>query len=179
MNIRLLSSICALTVLLSCSTETPPNPDSGLYRVRSKGLYGFVDNTGTVVVKPQYPDAGSFSDGLAVVMYMKEDGSAWWGHIDKQGEYVIPPIYRDASSFREGFAAVANFEEGCLTFRCQPAADAMGDQGHLVLKHAFGEVRIPVCHSFSNGIAERPRQTRRSTRSHLMKRPPHSAIRFH
>ena len=31
------------------------------------GRWGFVDKTGKVVINPQFDDAGSFSDGLAVI----------------------------------------------------------------------------------------------------------------
>ena len=46
-------------------------------------LYGFLDHTGTFVIKPQFPQAAPFRNGLALVTLGDE-----YGYIDKSGNFV-------------------------------------------------------------------------------------------
>ena len=57
--------------------------------------------TGTIVINPQFDDASSFSDGLALV---RIGGGS--GFIDKTGSFVINPQFDAARSFSEGLASV-------------------------------------------------------------------------
>jgi len=74
-----------------------------------KRLWGYVDKTGTIVIKPQFHGAECFSDGLAKVSVPnpKEPNTCVYGFIDKSGNFAIKPEYRFATSFSEGVAAVA------------------------------------------------------------------------
>jgi hypothetical protein len=56
----------------------------GLYPFEDKGRYGFINQSGKVIVQGQYSFADQFYDGLAVV---KEKGKK--GYIDKTGKMVI------------------------------------------------------------------------------------------
>jgi len=81
-------------------TTTPPKkkPAKKKWEVRgdfSEGLavvrdyndkYGFIDQTGKLVIPCQWKDAFSFSEGLAAV----KDTNDKWGFIDKTGKLVIP-----------------------------------------------------------------------------------------
>lgn len=63
--------------------------------------WGYVDETGVIVIPEQFMDAGSFSDdGLALAA--AHVGQYGW--INKQGEWVIEPQYGKAASFSEGLA---------------------------------------------------------------------------
>ena len=42
-------------------------PDGPLFPVREGGLYGYIDRTGKMIIKPQFVDARDFSEGLARV----------------------------------------------------------------------------------------------------------------
>lgn len=64
------------------------------------GKWGVADNTGKVIVEPQYYAVDFCSDGLIKVDY---DG---YGYIDKTGKVVIPLIYDYALNFKEGLAGV-------------------------------------------------------------------------
>lgn len=66
-------------------------------RSRQKGLWGYIDKTGELVIPYQYTTARPFREGLAAV-----DG----GYIDKSGNWVIPPKYKETSSFENGYALV-------------------------------------------------------------------------
>lgn len=73
----------------------------GLARIERDGKYGFIDNTGQVVIPPKYDLAWDFSEGLARV---SQNGKA--GFIDNTGKVVIPLKYDKAYSFYNGVAGV-------------------------------------------------------------------------
>ena len=70
--------------------------------------YGFIDETGKVVIQPQWDAVADFHEGLA---HFTKDGKG--GFIDQSGKVVIPPIWDkqtlfgdDEERFSEGFASV-------------------------------------------------------------------------
>ena len=77
--------------------------------------YGFVDESGKLVINPIYEGASAFSEGLAAVCVGKgcywgvqnEDKEKKWGFIDHSGNMVIPPQFESASNFKEGLAPVS------------------------------------------------------------------------
>ena len=73
----------------------------GLFPVRVKDLWGYIDGRGTLVIAPQFEDAEPFSGDLAAVRVKGK-----WGFIDQTGALVIPAEYGRARKFSEGFAAV-------------------------------------------------------------------------
>jgi hypothetical protein len=64
---------------------------------------GFVDQTGKVIINPQFDEAGFFSEGYAAV---RQNNKA--GFIDKAGKIVINLQFEDVSSFSEGKATFIN-----------------------------------------------------------------------
>ncbi len=101
------------------------------------GKWGYIDKNFTVVIAPQFDDAGPFSEGLAQVsikdqrMFVDMKGNligkassfketrpfsesvGWvrvgtkWGGINKAGQLIIQPQYDDVQRFTEGLAAVS------------------------------------------------------------------------
>ena len=79
-----------------------------------KMYYGYIDETGNIVIPAIYEGAERFSEGLAAVCVrynslLTETGYkviGEYGYIDKNGKMVIEPIYERAESFSEGLAAV-------------------------------------------------------------------------
>jgi hypothetical protein len=79
--------------------------------------YGYVDESGKMVINPMFESAEIFSDGLAGICIghgcyysrpsdkPKEEGK--WGFIDKTGAVTIPPQFTYVSTFHEGLAAVS------------------------------------------------------------------------
>jgi hypothetical protein len=67
-----------------------------------KNLWGYIDQAGKVIIKPQYHDAGSFSEGLAKVM--AKNGKI--GFIDVKGRMVIKPTFDDSNDFHDGMVKV-------------------------------------------------------------------------
>src|SRR6185295_19453307 len=95
--------------------------------------FGFIDKTGTMIIKPQFQWAVTFHEGLAAVKLAGK-----WGFIDKNGNWIINPEYDKAEPFSEGLAAVAlNGKWGYID-----------KNGKLVIEHRFNEA-LP----FSEGLA--------------------------
>jgi hypothetical protein len=78
-----------------------------LYPVSVDGKWGFIDNTGSIKIEPRFDYAGDFSEGLAAVEIVTNDG-AKSGYIDSSGAMVIEPRFDYAGDFSEGLAAVGN-----------------------------------------------------------------------
>ena len=74
--------------------------NDGLCAVKSGGKYGFIDQTGKLVIAPFLDRPTIFSDGLARVEQDKKVG-----YIDKTGKLVIPYVAGYGLHFSEGLAA--------------------------------------------------------------------------
>lgn len=79
----------------------------GLVTVCSDGKWGYVDETGEIVIEPQFGSAGQFArNGLAVAS-IEVDSGYKYGYIDKTGAYAISPQFDDAYDFADnGLASV-------------------------------------------------------------------------
>lgn len=75
----------------------------GLAKVQSKGKFGFIDETGNVIIPIQYDEAGAFIYKEPVA---KVSLNGKWGFIDKAGKVVIPIQYDDAGGFSGGLVAL-------------------------------------------------------------------------
>ena len=67
---------------------------------------GYMDTTGGWAIKPEFDDAGRFSEGLAAVNRAGPHGRANWGYINKDGRIVIAYQFDDAKAFVQGQACV-------------------------------------------------------------------------
>lgn len=76
--------------------DVKPFNDETYAAVEKDGKWGFVDVNGKMVIKPQFNDARSFSNGLAAV---KQGGL--WGFIDSTEKMVIEPQFNDAKDFTD------------------------------------------------------------------------------
>lgn len=72
-----------------------------LFWIRENGKYGYIDNTGKVVIEPQYDNTIGFTEGLAATSV-----GGKYGYIDKKGTWVIKPQYDFAYIFRDGTAMI-------------------------------------------------------------------------
>ncbi|MDB5708945.1 MAG: hypothetical protein JWL96_1015 [Sphingomonas bacterium] len=61
----------------------------GLAAVRVKGRFGYIDETGTLVIAPRFVEAGAFRGGYAEV---RIDGAS--GIIDRHGQLVVPAAFQ-------------------------------------------------------------------------------------
>jgi hypothetical protein len=90
-------------VLQGARSKYQLNFSEGLAAFSKDGVYGYMDKTGAVIIKPVYKMALYFSEGLAPVLFTD---SGLWGYINRKGETVIKPAYISANHFSEGVAVV-------------------------------------------------------------------------
>ena len=140
---RTILSLTFIVTLAVSSFGQEKVPANRLFPVEVKGITGYIDNTGRVVIKPQFDEAWNFSEGLAPVRVNEK-----WGYIDETGKMVIEPQFFQARSFEEGLACVGAF------FKSGPINDWVGNYGYIdktgrfVIKPQFG-----VALDFSDGLA--------------------------
>ena len=87
--------LVGISISLSAQTSTR------LYPIVENNLYGFINETGKVVIQPQFYSIGNFSEGLAPA---RKGGS--YGYIDETGKYIIADKYDYAEPFDHGVAKV-------------------------------------------------------------------------
>ena len=109
---------------------------SVLARVKLNGKYGFINEAGEMVIKPQFEDAGYFaSNGLARV---KLNGK--YGFINEAGETVIRPQFEEADEFASN---------GLAPVKLNGKWGFINEAGETVIKPQFDDA-----YSFaSNGLA--------------------------
>ena len=98
-----------ISVLLLGFTVAPTAAVGQLHPMRVHGQWGFIDNTGRVVVKPRFFNVRAtdynwnpaFSEGLAPV---NVNGN--WGYVDTSGTIAIKPQFHIAHHFSDGLARV-------------------------------------------------------------------------
>lgn len=115
----------------TCSVVFNLSPSTGSVKAES---YGFINEKGLLVIKPQFSEVRNFSQGLAVVKIGDK-----WGFIDKTGKLIIRPDYSDAYDFSQGLAAVK-----------------LGDKWGYINKtgKALVKPQFYQAYSFSQGVAE-------------------------
>ena len=106
----------------------------GLAAVKVKGKWGFIDDTGTMRIKPIYEGVRAFKQGFSAVKMGKK-----WGFINKKGQWLVKPLYAAAYSFTDdGLAVVVvNNKRGFIDKR-----------GRFVIKPSYRRVQ-----RFSEGLA--------------------------
>lgn len=65
-------------------------------------IYGFINRAGREVIKPAFPMAGDFYEGLAAA----QNFNKLYGYIDNKGTYVISPKFDYACDFHENLARI-------------------------------------------------------------------------
>ena len=99
---------------LAAVKVTRPEGETNPYDVVSGPtgpIWGYIDETGRMAIKPAYSEISSFSEGLAAVSVAsaqtdKERYYYKWGYIDREGKWAIEPHFKEARGFREGRAFV-------------------------------------------------------------------------
>ncbi|MDX1409255.1 MAG: WG repeat-containing protein, partial [Saprospiraceae bacterium] len=133
---------CLILTLVICALwacnqdgETSRDQDDGLDELQyfedyesPEAKWGFLDQTGAVVIPARYDQVSAFSEGLAAVNLRGR-----WGYIDRSGRVVINFAYLAAWPFSDGLARVTQFDgRQCFTDHtgnlvCVNEADALYD----------------------------------------------------
>ena len=72
-----------------------------------KKEFGFIDNTGNIVIKPKFSAVGFFTEGLCAV----ENELGKIGYINKKGELIVNYQFDEAGEFINGRAITASGEK--------------------------------------------------------------------
>ena len=85
-------------LVIPCQFEHLFYAGEGLYQAYQNDKYGYLDQTGMVVIDYLYGSANPFGDGLAIV----STNGVGYGCIDKTGKMVIPAEYDSIYLFNYG-----------------------------------------------------------------------------
>jgi len=103
-------TLCALRaeeVLTHDGKTVGEKQDAMLYPVLKGGKWGYIDETGKVVVEPRFKRASYFSDGLAKVVWKD-----WPEYIDRTGKRITEDTYMVAGDFSDGLALAVGVDIG-------------------------------------------------------------------
>jgi len=134
--------------IIATSEPNPINPrhcvfSEGRGLISTNGRFGYVDEKGAVVIKPQYKFAKRFSGGFATVAI---NGS--WRFIDKAGK-VREAIKTDALSF--GDSRTGEFSEGYVVAQ---STTPPGNLGYVAADgHSLLMPQLMEAGPFSEGLA--------------------------
>ena len=102
MRIRVILTILCTMYTLSAFAVPAKGDVSALFpKMAQDGKWGYIDSSGSFIIRPQFEQALAFSEGVAAVSVCKK-----FGYINERGAAVIKPQFDEARSFREGLAAV-------------------------------------------------------------------------
>ena len=141
-----------------------------LAAVKEKKLFGYINTQGMYEIEPQFKDAKSFSEGVALVL-SKENKK--WGYIDKSGKWIIKPQFDGGKAFKSGIGFVRikrdwfyiNIKgekltmpegvkrypfskDGVALIRTEKGVGVIDTNGKFVVEPKYGIIR-----SFKNGYA--------------------------
>ena len=118
--------------MVSCSSS---GDNLKLIPVKTGEKWGYVNKAGKYIINPQFAEASSIENGLALVQTM--DGK--YGFINEKGKFVINPQFGDAKQFKDGFSLV----------------EADGKSGFINKegKYVIGPFECEDALSFSEGLA--------------------------
>jgi hypothetical protein len=94
--------------------------------------WGYISQSGEIVIPPKFLYADSFSEGLAPVK--TEDG---YGYINGAGCFAIPPLFGEAESFEGGLAIVCDNKGSSGKY------GMIDKSGKFVIKPAFDSLVLP------------------------------------
>jgi len=138
--------------------------------------WGFIDRTGEMVIEAKYEEVNNFSDGLARVKIVSEEGRTRFGYINRDGKIVVRPEYILAEDYADGLAKVRKeiksgfefidtrgrtvftvpedimtadyFSEGLIPFMKNDRWGFLDKKGEIVIDNKFDRVE-----HFANGLA--------------------------
>jgi hypothetical protein len=106
-----------------------------LYPVQVDDKWGYIDQTGEIVIEPQFDKAGVFAEGLAAV-----GSDSRVGYIDTSGEFQIQPQFANGGDFSGGPAPVSQVNSGLVGF--------VDTSGKMVVDFQYDDVA-----GFDEGLA--------------------------
>lgn len=84
----------------------------GIFRIQTKGLYGFITLDGKIVIEPKYPSAGVFNEGLVCV----EDSDGKNFFLNIMGNKELELIIQERVSGKEGGVGLMSKDYAVYTY---------------------------------------------------------------
>lgn len=108
-----------------------------LLPVAQRGLWGFRNDNGQVIIPCIYEEVLPFSYGVAAVKFEEK-----WGYIDTLGEIVLPYQFDEARSFENGLAYV-EIEVGRFSGWIDMSGNRyFNSSGYCVIRYSYSEGTI-------------------------------------
>ena len=96
--------------IVPCIYEDLEYPSDGRIKAYRKGLHGYLDLHGNVVIPLQYPQSGRFTQGLAPIAVYLDSFTVACTFIDTMGNEVFPRIFENVMPFCEGYDPVRRYD---------------------------------------------------------------------
>jgi hypothetical protein len=141
----LVSALALLMHIAPVQPTTTSTDSSARFRIatiisEAEGLstlkYGYIDDTGKVVIAVKFESASDFSDGRAAV-----EVNGKWGYIDTAGEFIfspqLPDPARDFAAWEPGTAPVQPFSEGLAAVRVDGKWGFIDRSGKMIISPRF------------------------------------------
>jgi tetratricopeptide (TPR) repeat protein len=133
-----------LTTATNQTKQKSVSDERYLVKLADTGLYGYINKNGKIVIPPQFPEAGEFSNGLAQFRLNRKSG-----YINTSGEIVITPIFDDTVDSvldkRTRFA-----DNGLAGVEINGKVGYVNKTGKFVIQPQF----FTIAGEFSDGLAE-------------------------
>lgn len=97
-------------VVVPCLYENASLPSCGRAMVVKKGLYGYSDLHGNLVIPTIFPNAYDFTENRAAVTVTVDSFFYEGAYIDTLGNFLYGTTYSHALPFSEGYAPVMGYE---------------------------------------------------------------------
>ena len=94
----MIKKLIVALLLISSMDAMAQTIDMSLIPYRKGDKWGYATVDKEIVIRPQFNEAGWFSEGMAAVKIGKK-----FGYINRTGKVVIPARYTVAKSFRKGY----------------------------------------------------------------------------
>lgn len=131
---KYLNAIILVLIVEGFLCHAQVNRPKHLFRIYENSKFGFIDSTGTIIIKPVFHSAEEFSEGLAAARI-----NGTYGYIDKDGKFVIHSKFDFANSFENGIARV--FLKGKPYF--------IDKKGNVLFDHNYKSIREFGMNSFA------------------------------
>lgn len=113
------------------------------------GKYGFIDESGNVVIDFIYDDASVFSEDVAVVgNYMEEYSIVRYGVIDTSGNIIVPLEYNNIDIFANGFV----YNNGTLVAQQWDNKGLIDKNGNVLIPDEYYSLYYQNTESMDYGI---------------------------
>lgn len=108
----------SMTSLISTYPVRPLRDNRRAFK--KDGKWGFLDERGNIVIKPQFVNVRDFSEGFAGVTTMVE-GKPMVGFINQAGEFTFPPVLKGYNNWSDKIGDVHSgrirvLQDGTLTY---------------------------------------------------------------